>query len=109
MPVTFGMKLDYEREDIQGKSALLAIGNPGAKARLVDCATRQLAYAQSQLDELGYHNKRIQAEGVADSEVAASLKNLLEGARQAEEDAKTLLAFILASHEFGPLGRENLQ
>lgn len=106
MSVTIGLKLDLPGEAIEGKAPIIFLGRPGARALLLECATRLEQYAAQQLEELRFHKDQLDKNGAADKEVAASLISLHALADRALDDAATLRAAIASTVELTHVTRD---
>lgn len=106
MPFTIGLKLDLPGEAIEGKAPIIFLGRPGARAFLLECATRLEQYAAQQLEELRFHKDQLDKNGAADKEVAASLLSLHALADRAFADAAAVRAAIASTVELAPITPE---
>ncbi|MBV0912849.1 hypothetical protein [Anianabacter salinae] len=104
MTVTLGLRLDLEASEIEGRVALFALGQPGARARLIAHGEGLQAYLAAQLRFLQQMKER-DPSGAA----AAELEPHLKAATRAEDEVAHILAFLTHLEETPPMQTGKLQ
>ncbi|MDK3075962.1 hypothetical protein QO034_23235 [Sedimentitalea sp. JM2-8] len=105
----FTLKTDLTEGEVEGQCLFVAFSEPDAHEDLAKAAEIFSAYTRQQLEELSFHKARLDSEGVADKEVAASLLALYENAETARRASEVVDAFVSALTPFGPFYKGRLQ
>lgn len=106
MGVRFTLSTDLTEKEVLGKFAFLIIGAEADREKLVEAAVALKAFTTQQLEELSFHKQKMDAEGVSDKDVAASLLVLEKAAGRADVCTDAVLGFLSGLVAFGPFGKE---
>lgn len=103
MPTKIKLTLPLERDQLADKFVFSVVSEEGAGKAMQIAAVQLHSYVLAQLNELSYHKKRVDTDGVGDAEAAASLILLLENAEAAKVAADYILHFAENLTKFGPI------